>query len=83
MLALALVDRLDCRQTRRNESCLLMFPILLFYAFASHFTYAAMGWLLPRESWVRQPTWHIFTLFNRVMAAVLAGNGGLDGYILM
>lgn len=67
MLALALVAGWIAGKPDATSRFLLMFPILLFYAFASNLAYAAMGSLL--REWLqvgRRLAW-----FNRVMAAVL------------
>jgi threonine/homoserine/homoserine lactone efflux protein len=68
MLALALVAGWIAGKPDAASRFLLMFPILLLYAFASNFVYAAMGSLL--RQWLQigsRLTW-----FNRTMAAVLA-----------
>lgn len=67
MLALALVAGWIAGKPDATSRFLLMFPILLFYAFASNLAYAAMGSLL--REWLQ--VGHRLAWFNRVMAAVL------------
>jgi threonine/homoserine/homoserine lactone efflux protein len=68
MLALALVAGWIAGKPDAASRFLLMFPILLLYAFASNFVYAAMGSLL--RQWLQVGS--RLTWFNRTMAAVLA-----------
>jgi threonine/homoserine/homoserine lactone efflux protein len=68
MLALALVAGWIAGKPDAASRFLLMFPILLLYAFASNFVYAAMGSLL--RQWLQ--VGNRLTWFNRTMAAVLA-----------
>ena len=68
MLALALVAGWIAGRPDATSRFVLMFPILLVYAFASNLAYAAMGSLL--REWlqiVNRLAW-----FNRCMALVLA-----------
>jgi threonine/homoserine/homoserine lactone efflux protein len=68
MLALTLVAGWIAGKPDAASRFLLMFPILLLYAFASNFVYAAMGSLL--RQWLQVGS--RLTWFNRTMAAVLA-----------
>jgi threonine/homoserine/homoserine lactone efflux protein len=68
MLALALVAGWIAGKPDAASRFLLMFPILLLYAFASNLVYAAMGSLL--REWLQVGS--RLTWFNRTMAAVLA-----------
>jgi threonine/homoserine/homoserine lactone efflux protein len=68
MLALALVAGWIAGKPDAPSRFLMMFPILLFYAFASNLAYAAMGSLL--REWLQ--VGHRLAWFNRFMAAVLA-----------
>ncbi len=68
MLALALVAGWIAGKPDASSRFLLMFPILLFYAFASNLAYAAMGSLL--REWLQIE--HRLAWFNRFMAVVLA-----------
>lgn len=68
MLALALVAGWIAGKPDATSRFLLMFPILLFYAFASNLAYAAMGSLL--REWLR--VGNRLAWFNRFMAVVLA-----------
>jgi threonine/homoserine/homoserine lactone efflux protein len=68
MLALALVAGWIAGKPDAASRFLLMFPILLLYAFASNFVYAAMGSLL--REWLQVGS--RLTWFNRTMATVLA-----------
>jgi threonine/homoserine/homoserine lactone efflux protein len=68
MLALALVAGWIAGKPDAASRFLLMFPILLLYAFASNFVYAAMGSLL--RQWLQVGS--RLTWFNLTMAAVLA-----------
>ena len=68
MLALALVAGWIAGRPDATSRFLLMFPILLFYAFASNLAYAAMGSLL--REWLQ--IGHRLAWFNRFMAVVLA-----------
>ena len=68
MLALALVAGWIAGKPDATSRFLMMFPILLAYAFASNLAYAAMGSLL--REWLQvggRLSW-----FNRFMAVVLA-----------
>jgi threonine/homoserine/homoserine lactone efflux protein len=67
MLALALVAGWIAGKPDATSRFLLMFPILLVYAFASNLAYAAMGSLL--REWLQ--IGHRLAWFNRCMAAVL------------
>ncbi len=67
MLALALVAGWIAGKPDATSRFWLMFPILLFYAFASNLAYAAMGSLL--REWLQ--IGNRLAWFNRVMAAVL------------
>ena len=67
MLALALVAGWIAGKPDATSRFLLMFPILLFYAFASNLAYAAMGSLL--REWLQ--IGYRLAWFNRIMAAVL------------
>jgi len=68
MLALALVAGWIAGKPDATSRFLLMFPILLVYAFASNLTYAAMGSLL--REWLQVGNRLVW--FNRFMALVLA-----------
>jgi threonine/homoserine/homoserine lactone efflux protein len=68
MLALALVAGWIAGKPDAPSRFLMMFPILLFYAFASNLTYAAMGSLL--REWLQ--VGNRLAWFNRFMAAILA-----------
>jgi threonine/homoserine/homoserine lactone efflux protein len=68
MLALALVAGWIAGKPDATSRFLLMFPILLFYAFASNLAYAAMGSLL--REWLQ--IGNRLAWFNRFMAVVLA-----------
>ena len=68
MLALALVAGWIAGKPDATSRFLLMFPILLFYAFASNLAYAAMGSLL--REWLQKGA--RLAWFNRIMAAILA-----------
>ena len=68
MLALAMVAGWIAGKPDASSRFLLMFPILLFYAFASNLAYAAMGSLL--REWLQ--IGHRLAWFNRFMAVVLA-----------
>jgi threonine/homoserine/homoserine lactone efflux protein len=68
MLALALVAGWIAGKPDATSRFLLMFPILLAYAFASNLAYAAMGSLL--REWLQ--IGHRLAWFNRFMAVVLA-----------
>jgi threonine/homoserine/homoserine lactone efflux protein len=67
MLALALVAGWIAGRPDATSRFVLMFPILLVYAFASNLAYAAMGSLL--REWLQQGK--RLQWFNRFMAAVL------------
>jgi threonine/homoserine/homoserine lactone efflux protein len=67
MLALALVAGWIAGKPDATGRFLLMFPILLVYAFASNLAYAAMGSLL--REWLQGG--NRLAWFNRCMAAVL------------
>ena len=67
MLALALVAGWVAGRPDATSRFLLMFPILLVYAFASNLAYAAMGSLL--RVWLQQGS--RLAWFNRIMATVL------------
>lgn len=67
MLALALVAGWVAGRPDATSRFVLMFPILLVYAFASNLAYAAMGSLL--RVWLQQGS--RLAWFNRIMAAVL------------
>jgi threonine/homoserine/homoserine lactone efflux protein len=68
MLALALVAGWIAGKPDATNRFLLMFPILLAYAFASNLAYAAMGSLL--REWLQSG--NRLAWFNRCMAVVLA-----------
>lgn len=68
MLALALVAGWIAGKPDALSRYMLMFPILLIYAFASNLAYAAMGSLLRK--WLQ--IGNRLTWFNRFMALVLA-----------
>jgi threonine/homoserine/homoserine lactone efflux protein len=68
MLALALVAGWIAGKPDATSRFLLMFPILLVYAFASNLAYAAMGSLL--REWLQVGNRLVW--FNRFMALVLA-----------
>ena len=68
MLALALVAGWIAGKPDALNRYMLMFPILLIYAFASNLAYAALGSLLRK--WLQNG--NRLTWFNRFMALVLA-----------
>jgi threonine/homoserine/homoserine lactone efflux protein len=68
MLALALVAGWIAGKPDALSRYMLMFPILLIYAFASNLAYAALGSLLRK--WLQNG--NRLTWFNRFMALVLA-----------